>query len=285
MLKVDEFESAFRAADKPPFVLAVPSVRTVLLISDLPNGEHEALQSDVRRWLERALGEEPRWISWGASDFGDIYDLVQRLEATPADLIVTYRNLKDDAWRYPYSLGHYLNVLTREIGTPVIVIPNPHEFPERAWKDAGTDTVMVVTDHLTGDAALVNWGVRLCERGAKLFLTHIEDDAVFERYMTTIAKIPAIDTAQARELIAGQLLQEPHDYVARCKSAIEHAGVALQIEEIVRMGHRVHEYEELARKHNVDLMVFHDHEDGNVAMHGAARSLVIVMRHTPIFLL
>lgn len=285
MLKVDEFESAFRAADKPMFVLDAPPVGSVLLITDLEGEQHTSLTNDVRAWLERALGDEPTWQSLSGADYDDIYALVQAIETNPVDLIVTYRNLKDDAWRYPYSLGHYLNVLTREIGTPVIVIPNPHEFPERAWKDTGTDAVMVVTDHLAGDAALVNWGVRLSERGATLFLTHIEDDAVFERYMQTISKIPAIDTEQARALIAAQLLQEPHDYVTRCRDVLESAGVPLRVEEVVRMGHRVHEYEELARKNNIDLLVFHDHEHGNVAMHGAARSLVIAMRHTPIFLL
>ena len=285
MLKVDEFESAFRAADKPSFVLDAPPVRSVLLVDDLQDEAHTSLHADVRNWLERALGDEPSWSAWSASDYGDVYDLVKRLEREPADLVVTYRNLKDDAWRYPYSLGHYLNVLTREVDIPVVVIPNPHEFPEREWKDAGTDSVMVVTDHLAGDAALVNWAVRLSERNAKLLLTHIEDDVVFARYMDTIAKIPGIDTEEARSLIRKQLLQEPHDYVSRCRAAIEAAGLPLQIEEVVRMGHRVHEYEELARQHDVDLLVFHDHEDGNVAMHGAARSLVIAMRHTPIFLL
>ena len=46
-----------------------------------------------------------------------------------------------------------------------------------------TNRVMVMTDHLTGDSRLVNFAVRFTEPDGTLFLTHIEDDAVFDRYV------------------------------------------------------------------------------------------------------
>ena len=57
---------------------------------------------------------------------------------------------------------------------------------------------MAMTDHLTGDNRLVNYAAHVTQRGGRLLLSHVEDDAIFARYTEAIPKIPTIDTARAR---------------------------------------------------------------------------------------
>ena len=57
--------------------------------------------------------------------------------------------------------------------------------------------------------------------------------------MTTIAKIPDIDTDTARETILEQLLQEPRDYIRSCREVIQAESLPLKIEEIVTAGHHL----------------------------------------------
>ena len=72
---------------------------------------------------------------------------------------------------------------------------------------------MVINGHLVGEDALVNHAAVLTAIGGTLHLTHVEDDAVFERYLDVISKIPEIDTDVARETIQEQLLREPSVYI------------------------------------------------------------------------
>ena len=44
----------------------------------------------------------------GKDDFESVKDLLDRVEENRPDLVVTHRNLRSEAWRWPYSLGEYL---------------------------------------------------------------------------------------------------------------------------------------------------------------------------------
>lgn len=294
MLTVDEFESAFRAAHKEPFRLKPPQVRRVLIVTDLGGdgtgspyrGGADGLQRyvDATRSLLGVLGDV-EWAELGDQDYSDVASLLSAVEEVGADLVCAYRNLKDGSWHYPYSLGAFFNVLCRETPQPVLALPNPHEHPELSWRTRGTGHVMVVADHLAGDDALVNWGVKLTQPEGILCLSHLEDDVVFERYMDVISKVPNIDTETARAAILRQLLKEPRDYIASTRRVLEDGGLPMAVEEVVQPGHRVADYRRIVDEKEVDLLAFHTSDQDQVAMHGAAYSLAIELRSLPLLLL
>ena len=88
---------------------------------------------------------------------------------------------------------------------------------------------MAIADHLTGDHHLVSYAARLTTKRGTLFLTHVEDEVIFARYMDVIGKIPSIETEAAREAILQQLLAEPHDYVGSCVEVLGEAGLPIDV--------------------------------------------------------
>ncbi len=283
MLRLDEFESAFRSADKDQFRLARPDVKRILVVSDLEGEEQARYLAAVQEFL--GVLTPPEWLVLTGAEYTRVDELLEKEEAAAPDLIVAYRNLKSQAWRWPFSLGSFLNVLTQKAETPVLVVPNPHEFPDLGWKGSDTDSVMVVADHLTGDDTLVNWGVRLTRNSGTLYLTHIEDDQTFERYIRTIGKIPNLDTEVAREEILEQLLKEPLDFIDTCRKGIAEGDFGFQVESIVQTGHRVSDYQALTEKYEVDVLIFRSQDDDQVAMHGTAYPLAVELRSLPLLLI
>lgn len=297
MSTLDEFESRFRAAQKPLFKLSAPTIRRIAVVTDLPRSDPPAsgpfaeaggtqasflaaIQADLQ-----VLGDDVTWIEVTHDDYQGVEDLLERIDAVEPDLIVAYRNLKDGSWRWPYSLGCFLNVLTRETAYPVLIVPNPNEVPSLNWRKAGTDNVMVITDHLAGDVELVNWGVRLTAPQGTLWLTHIEDDGVFERYMGVIGRIPSIPTDEARAAIHQQLLKEPAEYIASTRTALMADKIPIQVESIVQAGHQAKDYRELVENHQVDLLCFHATSSEECALHGASYLLAVELRSLPILML
>jgi hypothetical protein len=144
---------------------------------------------------------------------------------------------------------------------------------------------MAVTDHLTGDHHLVNYAARFTDSDGALLLTHIEDDAVFSRYIEAIGKIPAIPTDEAEKLLRARLLKDPSDYIDTCTSALADHDLAIRVERIVTMGHHLKEYERLIEENEVDLLVFNTKDDDQLAMHGLAYPLAIELTNTPLLML
>ncbi len=283
MLRVDEFESSFRAADKKRFTFSPPEVKRVLVVSDLEGDEQETYLGAVKKLL--GVIADAEWLVLTGAEFDEVQQLLDAEKELAPDLVVTYRNLKSRAWRWPFSLGAFLNVLTQKTTTPVLVVPNPHEVPDMEWQNSDTDSVMVVADHLTGDDDLVNWGVRMTREGGSLRLTHVEDDQTYQRYIDVIGKIPQLDTDVAREEILEQLLQEPTEYIETCRAAIEAADVPITVSPIVQTGHKVSDYKHLVEKFRVDVLIFHSRDDDQVAMHGTAYPLAVELRNLPLLLI
>ncbi|MEM1415471.1 MAG: hypothetical protein AAGH15_11245, partial [Myxococcota bacterium] len=247
MLNVDEFESVFRAAAKQRFRFAPPRVETLLVVTDLEGEDLATYLEATRRLLEPlTTGREPAWTVRAASEWEGVEGVLGLVDDAAPDLIVTYRNLRSDAWKYSYSLGVYLNALTRATPIPVFVTPHPVAFPALGWKDSRTDSVMVINDALTGDDALVNWGCALTRAGGTLHLTHVEHDEIFARYIEAIGKIPEIDTETARTRILEQLLREPTEYIESAKTALEEAGLDLELSRHVFRGNRGSYYRRFA---------------------------------------
>lgn len=284
MLHLDEFESQFRRASKDVFKHQPVTVTKVLLVTDLDRERGRALEQEAREFLLPADPErQASWQVLCGDDYTTTQDLVTILSREQPDLIVTYRSLKEADKNPVYSLGTYLDVLAQVVPVPVLVIPHPDARPLHVQE--GTREVMVVTDHLTGDDRLVNWGASFTRPGGLLLLTHVEDEAVFERYVRVIGKIPTIDTDEAREAIRTQLLREPAEYIETCRSALLGAKAPLRVEAVVQLGRRVRTYRELVKKHTVDLVVLNTKDQEQLAMDGLAYSLAIELKDVPLLLL
>ena len=285
MTKVDQFESVFKAATKTSYVYESIEIHKVLLVTDLDEDRAKRFSDHLRNFLAVLDGDESvSWRTIKGEEFQTVRELLDIVEKERPDLICAYRHLHSQAWRWPYSLGEALDVLTQVASSPVLVAPHPSE--RRLGEILkGPRSVMAITDHLTGDHRLVNFAVRFTEESGTLLLTHIEDEAVFGRYIDVISKIPTIATDSAREELQRQLLREPHDYIRSCSETLRAEGLVLQVEEIVTLGHHITDYTQLIEDHRVDLLVLNTKDRDQLAMHGQAYPLAIEMRQLPILML
>jgi hypothetical protein len=285
MTKLDQFESVFKSADKAVYTYDRPTFDRVLLVTDLNKADAADIASRVRSFLTAINDAGTRWDTLYGDAFGSVQALLESIEERKPDLIVTYRHLHSEAWRWPHSLGEYLDVMTQATSVPVLVLPHPDADRALPHSVKDTDRVMAITDHLTGDNRLVNMAVRFTESGGTCWLTHVESQPVFDRYMEAVSKIPALDTDVAREALAAQLLKEPRDFIAACRAEIDAQGLPVRIEEVVVMGRQVDEYGDLIAEREVDLLVLHTKDDNQLAMHGAAYSLAVELRGVPLLML
>ena len=284
MLNVDQFESAFRGADKARFKLGLPEVKRVLILTDVEGQAHDDY-CEAARALIGDVGADAEYFLHDKSALTGVENVLALAREIEPDLACTYRNLATDAWRWSYSLGVYLNAITRGFDFPVAVTPSPHAHPVAEWTRRSTDKVMAVTDHLTGDDALVNWALKITDPGGKLFLTHVEDVDVFDRYIDAIGKIPSIDTDNAREAILEQLLREPRDYIRSCVESLAESPVEREIEKVVTVARSVADYRTMIDDKGANMLVFRTLDKDHIALHGIAYSLAVELTDTPLLML
>ncbi|HIG29106.1 MAG TPA: hypothetical protein EYQ50_15480 [Verrucomicrobiales bacterium] len=203
----------------------------------------------------------------------------------PKELLVTYRNLHSQAWRYPHSLGEHLDVLTQKTPNPVLVVPHPEAEYASDHALSNTDRVMAVTDHLSEDQSLVNYAVSMTQTGGKLYLMHIEDQKNFDRIIDSISKIPSIDTEDARTAISEQLLKGPRDFTNSCREHLATSEIQIELEGIVEFGHFLKAYQSRIDSLEIDLLVINTKEDDQLAMHGLAYPLAVELRQIPILMI
>lgn len=286
MPNLDRFESMFRAASRELFRYDPTRIESVLVLTDRDEAGSRAFGESVRGFLSVLTGgDEPSWRDVHGSEFSTAGELLDLVHAQAPSLICTYRNLHSGAWRWPYSLGTHLDVLTQHTHVPVMVLPHPdaERAAGHAMKD--TNTVMAITDHLSGDARLVNFGLRFTDRGGTLWLTHVEDQHAFDRYIEVIAEIPEIDTETSRALLHDRLLKGPSEYIESCATVVRDEGLPVTIEHVVRFGRRLSEYRSLIEEHEVDLLVLNTKEEDQLAMHGMAYELAVELRQIPLLML
>jgi hypothetical protein len=284
MTKIDQFESVFRSATKTLFEYELIEINKVLVITDLIPDDSQGYAERVQKFLGN-LGADVNWISRSGSDYVTVEELLERVQEVEPDLICTYRNLKSEAWKWPFGIGIHLTVLTQALPHPVLVLPHPKEHYEPQHISENTSNITVITDHLTGDHRLINFAIRFAHENGILYLTHVEDDVQYRRYMEIISKIPELDTETAERAIHEQLMKEPHDYVESCIDALRESGINIKIEDDVRMGHRLSQVKQLIEEHNTDLLVINSKDEDQIAMHGLAHSLVVELRSIPILML
>jgi len=285
MTNVDQFESVFKSATKISFAYQDIEIRKVLLVTDLEEQPAQQLSDQVRSFLTvLAADDSVNWRTVQGDEFQTVKELLDLVEKENPDLICAYRHLHSQAWRWPYSLGEELDVLTQITSSPVLILPHPKAQPLDEILN-GTGSVMAITNHLTGDHRLVNFAVRFTEERGTLSLTHIEDEKVFKSYIEVISKIPSITTETAEEEILKQLLKEPHDYIRSCSDTLQAEGLALKVQEIVSLGHHISDLTRLFEEHQVDLLVLHAKDEDQAAMHGLAYSLAVELRKIPLLML
>jgi len=281
---VDQFESVFRSAAKELLVFESIPIDSVVVVTDREPRQASAFEESVRTFLG-VLGSSPTFTLVTGSQFDTIDGLLGILEKTTPDLVCTYRHLHSTQWQDPRTLGDFVEILTQATTYPILVLPHPDAGRASAHAVKNTDRVMAITDHLTGDHRLVNYAVRFTQPDGIVYLTHVEDDATFERYMGIISKIPAIDTDLARETIAAQLVKEPRDYIDSSRRILQDEGIRVRVEAVVRRGHRLTEYRKLIDQHEVDLLVLNTKDEDQLAMHGMAYPLAVELRQIPILML
>ena len=283
MTKLDQFESVFRAASKAVFEYERVEIDSVLVVTDQKPDAAARTGKQVSNFLKVLNDADFRVV--GGNEFDDVPQLLGLVEETRPDLICTYRHLHSESWRWPYTLGEYVDVLTQVTTTPVVVLPHPDSMRVSDHALQQTGVVMAMTDHLTGDAQLVNYAVRLTEPKGKLFLTHIEDEATFERYVDTISRIPSIETDDARKELLERLLKEPEDYIHSCRAVLQEEGLDLNVISVVRLGQHLREYHDLIEEHQIDLLVFNTKDEEQLAMHGLGYPLAIELRQIPLLMI
>ncbi len=286
MTNVDQFESMFRSASRDVFRPEPVNVESVLVVTDCDEENAKLFGDRIRNFLKVVIaGEKVRWRNVHGSEFATAGELLALVESATPDVICTYRNLHSGAWKWPYSLGTHVDLLTQHTDVPVMLLPHPKAEQSAKQRFENTDKVMAITGRMTGDDRLVNHAVRFTEAGGTLWLTHVEDEATFRRYMGVISKIPTIDTDEAREAVREQLLKEPQDYIDGCVEVLQKAGTNVKVEDVVVFGHHLTEYKRLIEQHEVDLLVLNTKDKDQLAMHGIAYALAVELRQIPLLML
>ena len=284
MTNIDQFESVFKSASKERFALEDVAIQRVAVVTD---GDRE-LANQVLARVKAMLGglavtAKAEWHVFTNQDFDSVEQLLRILEQREVQFVCTYRNLNVRETKFPYTLGAYVDNLTQGTSLPVLLLPRPEDdldlIPEN------TDRVMAITDHLTGDHHLVSVAAAFTMPGGTLYLTHVEDEAVFDKYVQIIGKIPTLNTDTAAQSMREQLLKEPHDYIGSCREHLAEAGLQIQVQEIIAMGHRLRDYERLISANEIDLLVLNTKEEDQLAMHGLAYPLTVELSRLPLLLL
>ena len=286
MSTLNRFESVFNAAAREVFAQQPVEIGRVLLVHDLA----EALQDDFLYLAKGFLSvlearDKPDWELFGGDAPFSVREVLNAVEQARPDLVVTYRHLHSAVGEWPHSLGEHVDVLTQATSTPVLVLPHPgrKDLPGHALKN--TDRVMAVTDHLAGDHRLVSHAAHFTQDGGTLYLAHVEDDTVFERYIAAIGKIPDLDTDIAREEIRARLVEDPTEYIESCRTGLARGNQHLTVESRVKLGHQLADYRGLVEENEIDLLVMYTKDDEQLAMHGIAYPLAVELRTTPLLML
>ena len=285
-MHLDEFESQFKSAVKTPYVYEEISLGSIALVCD----EDEAASAEMLKSVQRlapplASHPEPRWKVFGRDSFTTVSDLLLKLGDFGADLVVAERNLKlDHADNLIYGLTNYIDALTQVMEAPLLLLPS-RSHPDGGRQYATPRVIMVETSHLTGDHRLINWGVRFAEPDGSLYLTHIEDGAAFAKTSDAISRIPEIDTQLAEQTLHDTLLKLPHDFVRSARASLQSKFPGMKVEEIVRFGTALSDYQSIVDEKAIDLLILNTKEAGQLAMNGMAYAMAVEFKDRPLLLL
>jgi nucleotide-binding universal stress UspA family protein len=286
MTRIDQFESTFRSAAHDRLQYEAIQFKKILLISDKSEAESAPILDSLKKHLSVLnTPSGPSYSLLAGDKTVSTENLISEAESSGADLICTWRNLHTQDWRMPHGLGSQLDVLLQKVNIPVLVLPHPDADYSSAHANINTDKVMVITDHLANDDRLVNMAVRMTAPNGILYLTHYEDEDVFERYMNAISKISTIETESARQSIRAQLLKEASYYIETCREVLKEHHLSITVESHVAFGHRLSSCHDHIARQEIDLLVMNTRDDDQMAMHGMAYPLAVELREIPVLML
>ena len=286
MSTVDQFESVFKAAAKTTYQHENPALGKVVLVTDLEEAEASLFLQSVRDFFTNALPDgDSQWVVLSSGTYASVKELLAKVEEYRPDLLVTYRNLGSESWRWPYSLGEHLDVLTQVTTTPVLVLPHPDRDDCAELLRRKLSNVMAVSGHLCGEGTLIRYASAFTPEKGKLILSHVEDKATLDRYLDAIEKIPEIDSELARELLLDRMLKDAKDFSDSARDGLKAAGREIEVECRAQVGRRLEDYRTLIEEGKVELLVMHAKEEDQMAMHGMAHPLAVELRSVPILLL
>ena len=286
MSHVDQFESVFRSALKPVFEFRRLDIRRILVVTDLETDAAEAFRNTLVNFLHYPVSETERdYFVITGDEYRTTGDLLDLFDQYTPDLICTYRNLHSGAWRFPHSLGEHLDVMLQKTEIPVMVLPHPMAGYQAEHALEDTTEVMVVTETFAVDDRLINYAAAFTNPDGTLYLSHVEDAHIFERYMDAISKIDVIDTDLARQRLHEQLLKEPDDYFKSCTEILRSHYPRLQVNSLVLFSELVAEYRHQIESRELDLLVLSAKDERQQAMHSVAYPLAVELRHIPLLLL
>lgn len=284
-MKLDDFDAVFRSAVKDRFTLTAPSIGSVLLLTDMLPSEAATLETVVKRLLGKAaVRTELAWRTAGGDEVSSIDDMLALVAELEPDLVVCYRHLLGARKDLKHSLGSAVDTLTQATSVPILLLPPPTR-PNFEQLCAGLDRVLVITDHLSGDDRLANWGVALCADRGTLYLAHVEDQAVFDRYTEVLRMIPDVDTEDTMARFRKKLLGRPADFIKTIADGLAETGISETVVPIVTMAHALSDYKRLIETHDIQLVVMNTKDAAQLAMHGMAYALSVEIQDRPLLLL
>jgi len=284
--QVDQFESIFRSAVKDMYEYQQIEIRSILLVTDLETTTAKTYQKKIQDFLKRPDDDNlPDFHLVTGDKFCTTGELLEILEQYQPDLICTYRNLHSRAWRFPHSLGEHLDVMLQKSTIPIMVMPHPEAGYEATHAMQDMAEVMVVTDLQSYNNQLINLAAHFIDAAGNLYLTHVEDSTIFERYMDAISKIEVINTDTARKRLHQQLLKEPEDYFNSCAIELQKNCPGLTVRSLVMFGDLVEEYHHQISSRQLDLLVLSAKDERQHAMHSVAYPLAVELRQIPLLLI
>jgi nucleotide-binding universal stress UspA family protein len=287
MSHVDQFESAFRSAIRPTYKPHAIRLQRALLVTDLSKEETKELKHSVQPYLQGLApkGAPIEWDCLTKESFDSTASLLRKVETLDPDLICTYRNLNTDDWHYQNSVGSRLDTLINQSTFPVLVIPHPKANSKGRYALKRNNTVVAITDHLTDDHQLIDYSAAFLERPGKLVLVHLEDQPTFDRYLDAISRITTIDTENARQQLATQLLKAPEAFVQSCRERLNEANSGIDLMEIVKFAKGIDRFKETIHELEADLLVMKGIDHDQPGIHGLAQRLINETRQIPVLVI
>jgi len=282
MSKIDQFESLFRSAVHAQYTPRSYPIREVLVLTDLPEGEDTAYLSQLEPFFG-GLSAETKLTLIPREQSEALDQLIELIKSHDVDLICTYRNLHTTYGAFPYTLGGHVEVLTQVCEAPILLTARPEQLGGARMEPP--QRVMALTDQFEEHPHLIDAATAMIKEPGALILSHVEDSRTFERYMSAIAKIPSIDTDQARGELSQQLLSSAQGYIHRTQEAINAVHPTITVMGEVKMGHLISEHTALVEAHRIDLLVIDTKDEDQLAMHGLSHPLAVELSTLPLLML
>jgi hypothetical protein len=277
MLKMDHFASIFRAADKELLLISEVLLSKVVLVTDVSREESLEIWE---RW-KGILPNDVELVLFDQETSRSLSNLVQRIDTLGCDLIITYRCLHSDAWKYPFAIGSHVEVLTQVSSCPVLLMPDPRENMD-PFTDASL--IMLMSGDLSQEGELVGLACGIRGKEAEIILTQLEDNFAMKRLLSLISKIPQIDTDVAERAIFERIEREAEEWVNRCSDLLSQRENPPKITHMLLHEPTIEDCVQLMRNTKPDMLVINTKDDEQLAIHGLAYPLMVQFRNLPLLL-